>query len=64
MNERLNQVYTLEKQFINSKQILQNQMNEEIRMAQSQKSYEFSLDALNKSNKRVFIPYGRAFLLR
>lgn len=64
MNERLSQLYNLEKEFLASKQQLQNQITEEIRMMQSQKSYELSLEALEKSDKSVYIPFGKAFLLR
>ena len=64
MNERLTQIYNLEKQYIQSKQILQRNITQEIQMTQSLKSYDFSLDALKESDKKVFIPFGRAFLLR
>lgn len=64
MNERLSQIYSIEKEFLASKQILQNQMTAEIRLMQSQKSYELSLEALNKSEKSIYIPYGKAYLLR
>lgn len=64
MNERLSQIYSIEKEFLGSKQVLQSQMTAEIRLMQSQKSYELSLEALKKSEKSIFIPYGKAYLLR
>lgn len=64
MNERLSQIYNLEKEFIGSKRVLQNLITSEIRLMQSQKSYELSLEALNKSEKSIYIPFGKAFLMR
>ena len=55
MNERLSQIYNMEKEFLSSKRILQNQITGEIRLMQSQKSYELSLEALNKSDKSIYM---------
>jgi hypothetical protein len=64
MNEKLAQIYNMEKEFLESKRNLQNQITSEIRLMQGHKSYELSLEALNKSDKTIYIPYGKAFLRR
>ena len=64
MDERLTQIYNMEKEFLQSKQLLQNQITGEIRLMQSQKSYELSLEALEKSTRSVYIPFGKAFLMK
>lgn len=64
MNEKLTRIYNLEKEYIGAKQQLQKFITEELTLMQKQRNYELSVEALNASQNRVLIPFGKAFILR
>lgn len=67
MEETLQQVYKLEKEFVENKQKLQKYHQAELTSIQSKKILDYSLKVLEEENiekKKIFQPLGKCYLRR
>lgn len=67
MEETINQVYKLEKEFLESKQQLQRSIEQEVQAIQKKTIIKQSIDALNEEENKgrnVYQPLGLCYILR